>query len=297
MLLILVLIHAVRAMAPPRKYTGPGFRVVRCFPKLSRRDADKAVYDGRVTVNGRVAKPALRVKSGDVVTLDGRKQDWEAFAASLDENDRRFIVYNKPAGVTCTTDAQDRRSLIKQPALKKYFSAGGRVFPVGRLDADSEGLVLLTDDGTCADALLQPKSKVAKTYVVEFERDVDDGDVARLADGVEIVTPQQRSGATTTQRTRPCEVSREGDKRLRFILSEGRNRQLRRMAEAVGHAVVRLERVAFGPLVVDGLERGAARELTASERAEVVSHVDAAASSSSPARPRRRRGGRGGARR
>ena len=87
-----------------------------------------------------------------------------------------------------------------QPALKKYFSAGGRVFPVGRLDADSEGLVLLTDDGKCADALLQPKSKVAKTYVVEFERDVDDGDVTRLADGVEIETPQQRSGATTTQK-------------------------------------------------------------------------------------------------
>ena len=100
MLLILVLMHAARAVAPPRKYAGPGFRVVRCFPKLSRRDADKAVCDGRVTVNGRVAKPALRVKSGDVVTLDGRKQDWEPFAASLDENDRRFVVYNKPAGVT-----------------------------------------------------------------------------------------------------------------------------------------------------------------------------------------------------
>ena len=195
------------------------------------------------------------------------------------------------AQVTCTTDAQDRRSLRFQPALKRYFSAG-RVFPVGRLDADSEGLVLLTDDGKCADALLQPKSKVAKTYVVEFERDVDDGDVTRLADGVEIETPQQRSGATTTQQTRPCEVSREGERRLRFVLSEGRNRQLRRMAEAVGHAVVRLERVAFGPLAVDGLERGAARELTASERAEVVAHVDAAASSSassSTARPRRRR--------
>ena len=194
MLLILVLIHAVRA-APPRKYAGPGFRVVRCFPKLSRRDADKAVCDGRVTVNGRVAKPALRVKSGDVVTLDGRKQDWEAFAASLDVNDRRFVVYNKPAGVTCTTDAQT--GIAEIPARAEVLSAG-RVFPVGRLDADSEGLVLLTDDGKCADALLQPKSKVAKTYVVEFERDVDDGDVTRLADGVEIETPQ-RPGATTTQ--------------------------------------------------------------------------------------------------
>jgi len=96
MLAVLLLIHAARAL----KYTGPGFRVVRCFPKLSRRDADKAVCDGRVKVNGHVAKPALRVKSGDVVTLDGRKQDWEAFAASLDENARRFVVYNKPAGAT-----------------------------------------------------------------------------------------------------------------------------------------------------------------------------------------------------
>ena len=117
MLPLLLLMHTARAMAPPRKYAGPGFRVVRCFPKLSRRDADKAVCDGRVTVNGHVAKPALRVKSGDVVTLDGRKQDWEAFAASLDENARRFVVYNKPAGVTCTTDAQDRRSLRFQPCL------------------------------------------------------------------------------------------------------------------------------------------------------------------------------------
>jgi len=139
MLPLLLLIHAAASLSS--KYTGPGFRVVRCFPKLSRRDADKAVCDGRVKVNGRVAKPALRVKSGDVVTLDGRKQDWEAFAASLDENGRRFVVYNKPAGVTCTTDNNDRRSLRFQPALKRYFSAG-RVFPVGRLDADSEGLVL-----------------------------------------------------------------------------------------------------------------------------------------------------------
>lgn len=292
MLALLVLVNAVRAMAPPSKYTGQGFRVVRCFPKLSRRDADKAVCDGRVTVNGRVAKPALRVNAGDVVTLDGRAQDWESFAASLDASDRSFVLYNKPMGVTCTTDAQDRRSLRFQPSLKQYFAGDGRVFPVGRLDADSEGLVLLTDDGTCADALLQPKSKVAKTYVVDFERDVDDGDVQKLASGVEIVTPQQRSGATKAQMTRPCEVSREGDRRLRFVLAEGRNRQLRRMAEAVGHAVVRLERVAFGPLAVDGLEPGAARELTPPERADVVAHVDAAASSAprpAPRPPARRR--------
>lgn len=290
-MLALLLITVAVAMAPPSKYTGQGFRVVRCFSKLSRRDADKAVCDGRVTVNGRVAKPALRVNAGDVVTLDGRAQDWESFAASLDASDRSFVLYNKPAGVTCTTDAQDRRSLRFQPALKKYF-AGGRVFPVGRLDVDSEGLVLLTDDGTCADALLQPKSKVAKTYVVDFERDVDDGDVQKLASGVEIETPQQRSGASTTQMTRPCEVSREGDRRLRFVLSEGRNRQLRRMAEAVGHAVVRLERVAFGPLAVDGLASGAARELTPPERADVVAHVGAAASSvprPAPRPPARRR--------
>ena len=209
-----------------------------------------------------------RVKSGDVVTLDGRKQDWEAFAASLTvmTDASSFITSRRWSHLHHGRSTTGGLCAI-QPALKRYFSAG-RVFPVGRLDADSEGLVLLTDDGKCADALLQPKSKVAKTYVVEFERDVDDGDVTRLADGVEIETPQQRSGATTTQKTRPCEVSREGDRRLRFILSEGRNRQLRRMAEAVGHAVVRLERVAFALDWPTGLERGAARELTASERAD-----------------------------
>ena len=152
-----VLAAAAAAMAP--KYAGPGFRVVRCFPHLSRRNADQAVCDGRVTVNGAVAKPALRVKTGDVVTLDGRRADWEPFAASLEQGDasleqgdgsleqgaaaappRRYILYRKPAGVACTTDAHDKRSLRHQPALKRYFSGGRRVFPVGRLDADSEGL-------------------------------------------------------------------------------------------------------------------------------------------------------------
>ena len=184
----------------------------------------------------------------------------------------------------------DRRSLKFPARAEARFSAGGRVFPVGRLDADSEGLVLLTDDGKCADALLQPKSKVAKTYVVEFERDVDDGDVH---DWRTASRSRRRSSAPARRPPKNAAVrglSREGERRLRFVLSEGRNRQLRRMVEAVGHAVVRLERVAFGPLAVDGLERGAAREPTASERAGVVAHVDAAASSSDLLRRRRGRG-------
>jgi len=271
--------------AGPTTYLGSGFRLVRCMPHLRRREADAAVSGGRVRVNGALVKPSRRVVAGDVVTLDGKKMDWEPFAnaaegaivgGSIDEtnNQSRFVYlkYHKPRGVTCTMEPSQKSSMLY--ALKdelrwltetrrRWLSTRGdrasrgpvRVFPVGRLDRDSSGLVLLTDDGRVPEALLDPKNKAPKTYDVEVDRAVSDAAVRTLRDGVVIATTQQRDGIETVAPTLPCEVTRitpafpsgtRGVDALRFVLREGRNRQIRKMCAAVGTEVTSLHRVSVG---------------------------------------------------
>ena len=209
-------------------YTGSGFRLVRCMPHLKRREADDAVSAGRVRVNGELVRPSRRVVSGDVVTLDGRVQDWEAFAEASESSvgapgsGFAYLKYNKPRGVTCTMEASQRSSMMY--ALKDEIKAlhGARLFPVGRLDRDSSGLVLLTDDGRVPEALLDPERKAPKVYEVDAIPPPTDADIARLAAGVTITTTQQRTMQTTTAPTLPCEVRRiDGRGALRFTLCEG----------------------------------------------------------------------------
>ena len=266
-------------------YSGSGFRLVRCMPHLRRREADDAVSSGRVLVNGQLVRPSRRVVSGDVVTLDGKAMDWEPFAAAVEADiadtsssrsnsthsthSSRFVYlkYNKPRGVTCTMEPSQKSSMLY--ALKDELkvlaearrkqnggaSLGGsaRVFPVGRLDRDSSGLVLLTDDGRVPEALLDPKNKASKTYDVYVDRFVSDKAIEALRSGVVITTTQQRDGITTTAATSPCEVFRipvtkgsHGADALRFVLTEGRNRQIRKMCEAIGVEVTSLHRRSIG---------------------------------------------------
>ena len=250
-------------------YTGKGFRVVRWFPGLPRREADAVVLAGRVRVNGEQAAPSLRLRSGDRLSLDGKARDWEALAEALEgENGGgllRYWAYAKPVGVTCTTDRNDRRSLRRAPELSDLF-AGSRVFPMGRLDLDSEGLVILTNDGATADAALQPRSKLDKCYEVDLDRRCSDADVEQLAAGVRITTPLQRGKQVEREATTlPCSVERGAGTRLVVTLSEGRNRQLRRMAAALGYEVTSLRRVRFGPVALGDLAPRGVRALTESE--------------------------------
>jgi pseudouridine synthase len=284
--------------AVPTTYLGSGFRLVRCMPHLRRREADAAVSGGRVRVNGVLVKPSRRVVAGDVVTLDGKKMDWEPFAnaaegaivggsigddTSLMNNQSRFVYlkYHKPRGVTCTMEPSQKSSMLY--ALKdelkwltetrrRWLSSVGdrasrgpvRVFPVGRLDRDSSGLVLLTDDGRVPEALLDPKNKAPKTYDVEVDRAVSDAAVQTLRDGVVIATTQQRDGIETVAPTLPCEVTRitpaskgtHGVDALRFVLREGRNRQIRKMCAAVGTEVTSLHRVSVGDVRLSDAPRG-----------------------------------------
>ena len=254
--------------AKPTKYSGTGFRLVRCMPHLRRREADDAVSQGRVLVNGELVKPSRRVMSGDVVTLDGKKMDWEGFAASTesavtDASDFIYLKYHKPRGVTCTMEPSQRSSMLfalkdelsALTAMRKNGDDSGklvpvRLFPVGRLDRDSSGLVLLTDDGRVPEALLDPTRKANKVYEVDLDSEVSEQALNKLRAGVVITTTQQRDGIATTAPTLPCTIDRipctpgaHSVCALRFTLKEGRNRQIRKMCETIGVDVTRLHRL------------------------------------------------------
>ncbi|HEX8207863.1 MAG TPA: pseudouridine synthase [Solirubrobacteraceae bacterium] len=211
----------------------------------SRRAAEEIVRAGRVTVDGEVVDdPARDVDDTRAVTVDGRR------VSGAEE--RVVWLVHKPAGVVSTArDTHGRRTVVD------LVDAGGaRLYPVGRLDADSTGLILLTNEGELANALTHPRYEVPKTYRVRVSRaPVSDRAVRRLREGVQL-----EDGPTA-----PARVRRAGQDVLEITIHEGRNRQVRRMCEAVGHRVVALERIAFGPLRLGDLAPGAARRLSGSE--------------------------------
>ena len=208
----------------------------------SRRKAELIVSKGRVTVDGEVVTdPARDVDEGNEVRVDGSLVGPEA---------REVWVVNKPVGVVSTAREPGERT-----AVVGLVDSAARLYPVGRLDVDSTGLLLLTNDGELANRLTHPRYEVEKAYRVELRRPPSDADLRRLAAGVEL-----EDGMTA-----PAEVRRLGERELEIVLREGRNRQVRRMAEAIGNRVVRLRRVRFGPIELGRLSQGKARRLSASE--------------------------------
>jgi len=241
----------------------------------SRREADKLIDQGRVTVNGRVATQGSRLLPGDIVELDGRRVAWQRLNLPTGEaaGPRRFVWLKmwKPKGVVCTTDQRQKRNIID--AIGDVPGVRDRFYPVGRLDADSTGLILLTSDGNLVNRLLRAGERKRKVYLVATDRRATDAEIRRLASGVTITTVAQRDGKAKplTAPTRPCIVERaqEGtgdgygrrqgrradDTLLRIVLEEGRNRQIRRMCEALGLRVVTLHRVGFSGINLDGCPR------------------------------------------
>lgn len=208
----------------------------------SRRGAEKLIAARRVTVGGRVANdPARDVGPGDDVRVDGRPVAAET---------REVWAVNKPAGVVSTAREPGRRT-----AVVELVQSEARLYPVGRLDADSTGLLLLSNDGELANRLTHPRYEVPKVYRVLLRRPPSERDLRRLAGGVEL-----EDGPTA-----PAEVRRLGEREVEIVLREGRNRQVRRMAEAVGNEVVALRRVRFGPVELGDLAEGEARRLSEEE--------------------------------
>ncbi|MDQ3867159.1 MAG: rRNA pseudouridine synthase, partial [Actinomycetota bacterium] len=189
------------------------------------------------SVNGQRAGFATFVDRGDVVELDGRRVDPEPLA---------YVLLHKPAGVVTTAhDPQGRPTVVALVDLPR------RIFPVGRLDADTTGALLLTNDGALAHRLMHPRYEVDKVYVVDVEGEPSDAALRALADGVDL------DGA----RTAPGRVNRLGRSRLELTIHEGRTHQVKRMCEAVGHRVLRLHRASYAGLGVEGLRPGEWREL------------------------------------
>jgi len=192
-----------------------------------------------------VTDPARDVGESDDVRVDGSPLSAEA---------REVWVVNKPAGVVSTA-----REPGERPAVVELVETAARLYPVGRLDADSTGLLLLTNDGELANRLTHPRYEVPKTYRVALRRPPSNRDLAKLRSGVEL-----EDGPTA-----PAEVTRLGGREVEIVLREGRNRQVRRLAEAVGNEVVALRRVRFGPLGLDDLTEGSGRRLSDAEVAQL----------------------------
>ena len=219
----------------------------------SRRKCEELILSGRVTVNGKVAG-VLGTKVNpqkDIIKVDGRK--------ITAEKRKIYIMLNKPRGyVTTALDPEGRKKVTD---LVKDLD--GRIFPVGRLDMDTEGLLLLTNDGELAYRMTHPKFKVKKTYHVKIEGLPTEENLIRLAEGIELEDGMTAPARLTVLRT-------EKDKTLvEITIREGRKRQVRRMFDQIGHRVIHLKRVRFGPLSLGRLKKGSFRELTPRELASL----------------------------
>jgi 23S rRNA pseudouridine2605 synthase len=212
----------------------------------SRRKAEEIIAKGMVTVGGEVVKdPARDVGEGDDVRVNGARVGAEA---------REVWAVNKPAGVVSTArEPGERRAVVELVASK------ARLYPVGRLDADSTGLLLLTNDGALANRLTHPRYEVAKTYRAWLKKPPAERELSQLRRGLEL-----EDGPTA-----PAEVHQINEREIEIVLREGRNRQVRRMLDAVGNKVVELRRIGFGPLRLGNLAEGQARRLGEAEIQEL----------------------------
>ena len=215
----------------------------------SRREADRLIAAGRVTINNVVAKLGDQVSPNDVIARDGQVIPWGQA--------RIYIKYHKPVGVTTTSEAHVPRNIIKE------IGHSERIFPIGRLDKDSSGLILLTNDGDIVNEILRTEFGHEREYEVMVDRPYDQEVLNHLSAGVIILGSQ----------TKPCRVDRLGPKRFRIVLTEGRNRQIRRMCRSVGYRVISLHRIRIMHITLAGLPAGAWKPLSPQEKVVLLTAV------------------------
>lgn len=214
----------------------------------SRRASDEIIAEGRVTINGKVAKAGDDVTPSDVVELDGKMLSHKV--------KYEYYMLNKPKGYVCTVKDDKGRKTV----MDLLPAGAGRVVPVGRLDYDTEGLLILTNDGDLAYRLTSPQNEIPKIYSVRIEGSISERDLNRLRAGVEI----ERGVLTKKCKIKITETNKTFTK-LQVVLTEGKNREIRKMFEAVGKNVDFLKRIMIGELRLSGLDRGQARKLSQEE--------------------------------
>jgi 23S rRNA pseudouridine2604 synthase len=212
----------------------------------SRREADKLVESGQVTINGVTALLGSQAEPGDDVRING---------VHLQEKPSRhvYIALNKPVGITSTSEHHIKGNIVD------FVGHEERIFPIGRLDKDSEGLILLTSDGDIVNKILRSEGKHEKEYIVTVNRLITPSFLKAMGEGVRIL------GAMTL----PCRITRISDRTFRIILVEGKNRQIRRMCSALGYDVQKLQRIRIMNIQLGSLKVGAWRELTETEKREL----------------------------
>lgn len=213
----------------------------------SRREADRLIEAGKVLVDGAVASMGMKIREGQQIEADG---------TLISGKDRPVVLLvNKPRGIVCTTSDRDRAENIVD-----FIGYPLRVYPVGRLDKDSEGLILMTNQGELVNRILKGRYGHEKEYLVSVDREITEQFLNRMRKGVKILDTV----------TRPCTVEKTGEKSFRIILTQGLNRQIRRMCEALGYRVRTLKRVRIMNLRLDGLKTGGYREITRGEWKELT---------------------------
>lgn len=211
----------------------------------SRRESDKLIEAKRVTINGKLAELGSTVEPGDDVRIDGRPVGAKKKAV--------YIALNKPVGITCTTELHVKGNIID------FVGHPERIFPIGRLDKDSQGLILLTNDGDIVNKILRAENNHEKEYIVTVDKPITPGFVQGMSGGVRIL------GTVT----KPCKVTKISDRVFNIILTQGLNRQIRRMCQAFGYQVRQLKRVRIMNIRLENLKVGQWRDLTLQELEEL----------------------------
>lgn len=212
---------------------------------ISRRGADKWIAEGKVTINGELATVGSQVDTGDIVCVDGKEVKKEQQLV--------YIALNKPVGITSTTERHIKGNVVD------FVNHPLRIFHIGRLDKESEGLLLLTNDGDIVNKILRAENHHEKEYIVQVDKPITSQFIQKMGAGVDILD-------TTTL---PCHVEKNSDKVFKIILEQGLNRQIRRMCSALGYSVKRLQRIRIMNIKLGNLKVGQWRDLTEKERTEL----------------------------
>lgn len=219
----------------------------------SRREADRLVGEGRVFIDRNMADMGSRVMPGQKVYVDGK--------AVVPEEENILIAVNKPRGIVCTTtDKQGANNIVD------FLGCDKRIYPVGRLDKDSEGLLLMTNDGELMNNILMGKNEHEKEYIVEVDKNLSDDFERRMSE------PMYLKELDKT--TRPCRVIKTGKKTFRIILKQGLNRQIRRMCSNLGYKVVKLKRIRIMNIELNDLPAGATRKIEGSEYEKLMNLIN-----------------------
>lgn len=211
----------------------------------SRREADRLIQTDKVTVNGKFAKIGTKVYDNMTVLIDGNKLNKRL--------EKIYIALNKPVGITSTTDTKDKSNIIDFIGYKE------RIFPIGRLDKPSEGLILLTNDGDSVNKILRAGNLHEKEYIVEVNKKITDIFIRKMSQGIKILDTK----------TQPCKVVRLNKRTFKIVLTQGLNRQIRRMCAVLGYKVIKLKRIRIMSIYLGDLPTGKWRHLTKIEVEEL----------------------------